>query len=156
MECRIFGFGLWDLVLWLGIEFGAPALGVQSLSHWTTRKSSTLCFYFLSYCSNLHLLCLSLSLYLKHTLVTSDLSLHKHCGLKKFSIYLDISLKTEVITGAWLSQFTFYPSNSFLSVRSWGSNPSSATKIYTIWGKSLYPSWAQLICVKALRRLQSI
>ena len=28
----------WDLVHQLGIEFGSPALGAQSLSHWTTRE----------------------------------------------------------------------------------------------------------------------
>ena len=29
---------MWDLVPWPRIEPGAPALGVQSLSHWTTRE----------------------------------------------------------------------------------------------------------------------
>ena len=29
---------MWDLVLWLGIEPGPPALGVQSFSHRTTRE----------------------------------------------------------------------------------------------------------------------
>ena len=29
--------GMWDLVPWPGIEPGPPALGAQSLSHWTTR-----------------------------------------------------------------------------------------------------------------------
>ena len=29
---------LWDLVPWPGIEPGPPALGAQSLSHWTTRE----------------------------------------------------------------------------------------------------------------------
>ena len=29
---------MWDLVPWLGIELGAPVLGAQSLSHWTTRE----------------------------------------------------------------------------------------------------------------------
>ena len=28
----------WDLVPWPGIEPGPPALGVQHLSHWTTRE----------------------------------------------------------------------------------------------------------------------
>ena len=28
----------WDLVPWPGIEPGRPALGAQSLSHWTTRE----------------------------------------------------------------------------------------------------------------------
>ena len=42
---RIFNFnrptlscGIWDLVPWPGIEPGSPALGVQSLSHWSTRE----------------------------------------------------------------------------------------------------------------------
>ena len=30
--------GIWDLVPWAGIKPGSPALGVQSLSHWTTRE----------------------------------------------------------------------------------------------------------------------
>ena len=34
----IFNCGTWDLVLWPGMEPGPPALGVLSLSHWTTRK----------------------------------------------------------------------------------------------------------------------
>ena len=29
---------MWDLVPWPGIEPGSPALGAQSLSHWTTRE----------------------------------------------------------------------------------------------------------------------
>ena len=29
---------IWDLVPWPGIETGPPALGVQSLSHWTTGE----------------------------------------------------------------------------------------------------------------------
>ena len=29
---------IWDLVPWPGIKPGPPALGVQSLSHWTTRE----------------------------------------------------------------------------------------------------------------------
>ena len=45
--CRILGLscsmqtfscGTWDLVPWPGIEPRLPALGVQSLSHWTTRE----------------------------------------------------------------------------------------------------------------------
>ena len=28
--------GVWDLVPWSGIELGPPALGIQSVSHWTT------------------------------------------------------------------------------------------------------------------------
>ena len=33
LSCR-----MWDLVLWPGIEPGSPALGTQSVNHWTTRK----------------------------------------------------------------------------------------------------------------------
>ena len=29
---------MWDLVSWPGNELGPPALGMQSLSHWTTRE----------------------------------------------------------------------------------------------------------------------
>ena len=43
--CRIFSFGMqtlscitWDLVPWSGIKPGPTALGVRSLSHWTTRE----------------------------------------------------------------------------------------------------------------------
>ena len=32
----------WDLVPWLGIEPGLPALGVWGLNHWTTREVSTM------------------------------------------------------------------------------------------------------------------
>ena len=31
-------WGMWDLVPWLGIEPRPPALGAQSLTHWTTRE----------------------------------------------------------------------------------------------------------------------
>ena len=31
-------YGIWDLVLWPGIEAGPPALGAQSLSCWTIRE----------------------------------------------------------------------------------------------------------------------
>ena len=31
---------MWDLVSWPGIELRPPALGMQSLSHWTTRDVS--------------------------------------------------------------------------------------------------------------------
>ena len=30
--------GMWDLVLWSGVEHRPPALGAWSLTHWTTRK----------------------------------------------------------------------------------------------------------------------
>ena len=36
--------GLWDLVPWPGIRPGSPALGAQSLNHWTTREVSVLIF----------------------------------------------------------------------------------------------------------------
>ena len=35
---------MWDLVLWPGIEPGSSALGVCSLSHWTTREVLVLLF----------------------------------------------------------------------------------------------------------------
>ena len=34
----IFSCSIWDLVPWLGIEPGLPALRVQCVSHWTTRE----------------------------------------------------------------------------------------------------------------------
>ena len=33
-----FTYGMWDLVPQPGIELRPPALGVQSLSHWTTTE----------------------------------------------------------------------------------------------------------------------
>ena len=36
--------GMQDLVLWLGMEPGSPALGVWNLSHWITRKVPHLVF----------------------------------------------------------------------------------------------------------------
>ena len=36
--CRMFSCGMWDLVPWPGIKPAPPALGVQSLNHWTTRE----------------------------------------------------------------------------------------------------------------------
>ena len=37
--CRIcFSCSMWDLVPWPGMEPRVPALGAQSLSHWTTRE----------------------------------------------------------------------------------------------------------------------
>ena len=38
VACRIFSCDTWALVPWLGIEPWPPALGAQSLSHWTTRE----------------------------------------------------------------------------------------------------------------------
>ena len=39
--------GMWDLVSWPGIKPGSPALGVQSLSCWTTSEVSVLHFLLL-------------------------------------------------------------------------------------------------------------
>ena len=36
---------MWDLVPWPGIESRPPALGAQSLSHWTTREVPFVAFY---------------------------------------------------------------------------------------------------------------
>ena len=41
---------MWDLVPWSGIEPGPPALGVWSLSHWTTKKSHEGLFWPLASC----------------------------------------------------------------------------------------------------------
>ena len=38
VACRILSCSIWDLVPWPGIESRCPALGVRSLSHWTTRE----------------------------------------------------------------------------------------------------------------------
>ena len=35
---RTLSCGMWDLVLWPGIEPHPPALGAWSVSHWTTRE----------------------------------------------------------------------------------------------------------------------
>ena len=35
---RTLSCGMWDLVPWAGIEPEPPALGEQSLSHWTTKE----------------------------------------------------------------------------------------------------------------------
>ena len=40
---------MWDLVPWPGIKPGPPALGPQSLSHWTTREVSLIWLYSSSY-----------------------------------------------------------------------------------------------------------
>ena len=36
--CKLFNCSMWDLVPWPGIDSRSPALGVQSLSHWTIRE----------------------------------------------------------------------------------------------------------------------
>ena len=41
---RTLNWGLWELVHWLGIKPGPPALGAWTLSHWTTRKVPCLLF----------------------------------------------------------------------------------------------------------------
>ena len=38
----ILSWDMWDLVLLLGIKPGLPALGVQCLSHWTTKEVPSL------------------------------------------------------------------------------------------------------------------
>ena len=42
---RTFSWGMWNLVPWPGMEPGPPALGAQSLSHWTTREVPVVSFY---------------------------------------------------------------------------------------------------------------
>ena len=44
---EFFSCGLWDLVSWPGLESRPPALGVQSLSHWTTREVPVVFYPFL-------------------------------------------------------------------------------------------------------------
>ena len=41
MACGLFSCGIWDLILWPGIEPGPLALGAQRLSHWTTGEVPT-------------------------------------------------------------------------------------------------------------------
>ena len=48
---RILSCGMWDLVPRPGIEPGPPALGAQSLSHWTAREVPSLCFRHLMHIS---------------------------------------------------------------------------------------------------------
>ena len=38
LSCGMRGLSLWDLVLHPGMGPRPPALGVQSLNHWTTRE----------------------------------------------------------------------------------------------------------------------
>ena len=38
IACGPFSGGMWDLVPWLGVEPGPPALGAWSFGPWTTRK----------------------------------------------------------------------------------------------------------------------
>ena len=42
VACGLLSCGTWDLVPQSGIEPRPPALGVWSLTHWTTREVSTL------------------------------------------------------------------------------------------------------------------
>ena len=45
VACGSFSRGMWDPVSQLGIRLGDPALGMQSLSQWTTREVPDLvCF----------------------------------------------------------------------------------------------------------------
>ena len=43
LAAAVLSCGMWDLVPWPGIEPGPRALGVQSLSHWTTREVRHVC-----------------------------------------------------------------------------------------------------------------
>ena len=43
--------GMWDLVLWPGIESGPPALGMWSLSRWTIREVPIVHWFLFSYSS---------------------------------------------------------------------------------------------------------
>ena len=45
----IFSCGMWNLVPWLRIEPGSPALGPCSLSHWTLPETPAV-FFFILYC----------------------------------------------------------------------------------------------------------
>ena len=47
LSCGIFWCDMWDVVPWSGIEPGLPALGAQSLSHWTTREIPSLPYWWL-------------------------------------------------------------------------------------------------------------
>ena len=44
----LFSCGMWDLVPGWGIKSSPPALGAQSLSHWTTREVQTFILFFSS------------------------------------------------------------------------------------------------------------
>ena len=48
LHCSIqtLGCGIWDLVSYPGIELRAPALGTQSLSHWTTKEVPEILIFF--------------------------------------------------------------------------------------------------------------
>jgi len=45
VACEIFCCGMWDLVPWPGSKPRPPALGIWSLSHWTTREVPIYTFY---------------------------------------------------------------------------------------------------------------
>ena len=53
--------GTRDLVPWLGIEPGPPALGVRNFSHWNTREVSLWAFFFITINLFIHLAALGLS-----------------------------------------------------------------------------------------------
>ena len=44
ITCRFFSCSMWHLVCWSGIELWSPVLGMQCLSHWTTREVPSVCF----------------------------------------------------------------------------------------------------------------
>ena len=44
-HAKPFNWDIWDLVPWLGMEPGPPALGLWSLGHWTTREIQYLWFF---------------------------------------------------------------------------------------------------------------
>ena len=45
---------MWNLVPWPGTEPGPPALGAETLSHWTTRQVPPHCFLFGANCMTFH------------------------------------------------------------------------------------------------------
>ena len=45
MACELLVAATWDLVFQPRIKPGPPALGVQSLSHWTAREVPAPCFF---------------------------------------------------------------------------------------------------------------
>ena len=48
--CRIFSYGIWDLVPRPGVEPRPHVLGARSLSHWTTREAPCLSFLSIIFC----------------------------------------------------------------------------------------------------------
>ena len=66
--------GMWNLVPWPGIESRPPALGMQSLSHWTTRVLTLNYCFLTAFLSFLH------SLDSLKIIEYWDLFKDKHCG----------------------------------------------------------------------------